>query len=98
MQQTTLEFENSQPTTNPAIACNTVLAEVTVGGLYELDGIRFRLTKWRESGIMTFQELNADGSDYITYYTNSEGEPTQVKDWGTRLIGLRLNEMVRVGK
>lgn len=77
---------------------NTMLSEFTVCGFYELDGIKYRLTKWRESGIMTFQELNADGSDYIKYYTNSEGEPTQVKDWGERLIGRRLNEMGRVGK
>lgn len=56
--------------------------------VYELDGIKYRLIKWRESGIMTFQELKTDGSDNITYYSNSNGEQTQVKDWGIRLIRL----------
>lgn len=79
-------------TESPAIV-KPMLAAVTVGGTYQLDGILFRCESMKESGLGIFQQLNEDRSDYITYYKNSEGENTQVKDWGRRIIFNRINEI-----
>lgn len=96
MNQLTI-FDTDNKEQEATLFSNTMLTEVTVGGIYELDNIRYRLTKWRASGVHTFQELNADGTDYITYKYNSDGEPTQVDDYGTRLFCNRFPAMVRVG-
>jgi hypothetical protein len=69
------------------------IVEFVIGATYELDGKHFRCQTKRDSNILTFQELNSDGSDYVEYFKNSDGEETQVRDYGERLIHYRLNEL-----
>lgn len=69
---------------------------MTIGLIYELDGILYRLKKMSCDEVFhvgVFQQLNDDLTDYKTYYKNSVGEDTQVKDRGTRIIAYRLGEM-----
>jgi len=61
--------------------------------IYELDGIKYRLIRMNDDGVGVFQQLNPDGSDYVTYNKNSQGEDTYVKDRGRRIIYNRLNQM-----
>lgn len=49
--------------------------------------------KIRESGVHTFQIINEDGSNAVTYNYNSDGQPVSINDYGIRIIAKRLNEL-----
>lgn len=67
---------------------------IKVGSIYSLDGIYYKCTKVRESGVNSFQVCNKAGSKKVIYFKNSDGKNTmRVFDNGHRLISKRTNEL-----
>ena len=67
--------------------------DLTIGNVYKLNGVSYRLLNVLDTGIHWFQELNSDGSDYHGYDTQG----IHIQDPGRRIIYDRLNELLPEG-